>query len=95
DLPVAMSWLKGVVVELMIDQEGFRAVRPTLKLVGYAGPSSHSDRAVSLADHHACGKADFMPTRRESFVFHHFALDSPPILRRVTTNGDESRDYTS
>jgi hypothetical protein len=95
DLPVAMSWLKGIVVELLIDQEGFRAVRPTFKLVGYTGPTSHNDMPVSLADHHVYGKADFMPTKRNAFVFHHFALDTPPILRRVMANGDESRDYTS
>ncbi|KAI0312989.1 hypothetical protein OF83DRAFT_1066296, partial [Amylostereum chailletii] len=87
-----MAWLKDIVVELVIDQEGFRVARPTFRLAGYTGPPTG---AMSLSLHHASAQADFMPRKREAFVFHHGTLDTAPILRRVTVNGDESRDYTS
>ena len=41
------------------------------------------------------GMAEFMPLKRESFLFHHSSLDTPPLIRRLTVNGDESRDYLS
>jgi len=41
------------------------------------------------------GMAEFMPLKRESFLFHHSAMDTPPLIRRLTVNGDESRDYLS
>ncbi|KII93591.1 hypothetical protein PLICRDRAFT_79183, partial [Plicaturopsis crispa FD-325 SS-3] len=63
-----------------IDQEGFRSIQPSFKFTGF------SPRA---------GIADFMPTKRESFVFHHAPLDSAPVLRRVLVNGDASRDHIS
>ncbi|KAA1467882.1 hypothetical protein DENSPDRAFT_793460, partial [Dentipellis sp. KUC8613] len=87
-----MAWLKEITVTLSIDQEGFRNVRPDFKLVGYTGPP---DPRVSptLATHLSLGRADFIPTRRQAFTFHHAALDTPPVLRRLTVNGDESHDY--
>lgn len=39
--------------------------------------------------------AEFMPLKRESFVFHHSTLDPPPSIRRLGVNGDESKDYLS
>ena len=36
-----------------------------------------------------------MPLKRESFVFHHSPLDPPPSIRRLSVNGDESKDYLS
>ncbi|KAI0066548.1 hypothetical protein BV25DRAFT_1796868, partial [Artomyces pyxidatus] len=91
-LPVSLSWLKSTTVELHIDQEGFRNIRPAFQLVGYTGPPS-AGGAPSIAQHLSCARADFMPAKRQSFVFHHATLDTPPVLRRVTLNGDESRDY--
>ncbi|KAH7930610.1 hypothetical protein BV22DRAFT_1000551, partial [Leucogyrophana mollusca] len=97
-LPKNLAWLKDVTIELWIDQEGFRASKPTLRLVGY------SPRARSLHPYgtiHASGTdlsagvAEFMPVKRETFVFHHAILDGPPTLRRVTVGSDESRDYIS
>ena len=41
------------------------------------------------------GMAEFMPLKWESFVFHHSPLDPPPSIRRLSANGDESRDYFS
>ncbi|KAH9982628.1 hypothetical protein BGW80DRAFT_1198436 [Lactifluus volemus] len=41
------------------------------------------------------GTADFMPAQRKSFIFHHTALETPPVLRRLMVNGDEYHDYLS
>jgi hypothetical protein len=41
------------------------------------------------------GIAEFMPIKRESFVFHHGTLDAPPMMRRLSVNGDETRDFLS
>ncbi|KAG6817956.1 hypothetical protein H0H87_012424 [Tephrocybe sp. NHM501043] len=39
--------------------------------------------------------AKFRPTKRQAFNFHYAALEALPVLRRITLNGDESRDYIS
>ncbi|KDQ63221.1 hypothetical protein JAAARDRAFT_83953, partial [Jaapia argillacea MUCL 33604] len=47
-------------------------------------------------DYEDCvGSVDFLPVKRDAFAFHHSALDSPPLIRRVTVNQEESRDYVS
>lgn len=96
-LPHDLSWLGGTEVELWIEQEGFRSIRPVMRLMGYS-PRSHSllpygDR--SITSDAGRGVAEFMPVKRESFAFHHATLDGPPMLRRVTVGGDDSRDYLS
>lgn len=96
-LPRDLAWLGGTEVELWIDQEGFRAIRPMMRLVGYS-PRSRSllpygERGVSSDV--SGGVAEFMPVKRESFAFHYATLDGPPMLRRVTVGGDESRDHLS
>ncbi|KAG1754918.1 uncharacterized protein EDB91DRAFT_1233728 [Suillus paluster] len=96
-LPHDLAWLGGTEVELWIDQEGFRAIRPRMRLMGYS-PRSRSllpygERGVSSDV--SGGVAEFMPVKRESFAFHYATLDGPPMLRRVTVGGDESRDYLS
>ena len=68
---------------------GSTSVKQVSGLVGQA--STDSDLVVNLDG----GMAEFMPLMRESFVFHHSALDTPPSLRRLSVNGDESRDYLS
>lgn len=91
-LPRDLAWLQHVVVELLIDQEGFREVRPSFKLVGY----STQTRSLDPLNHGTDGGvAEFMPIKRESFNFHYAPFDSVPILRRITVNGEESRDYIS
>jgi len=124
DLPHHLAWLQNITISLCIDQEGFRAVCPTFKLVGYTKPTLpiHSSRAgmqkllaggnntsikqlselmdqtlldTDLAANLDVGVAVFMPLKRESFVFHHSTLDTPPSIRRLSVNGDESRDYLS
>jgi len=91
NLPKSLAWLAENVnqIQFYIDQEGFRAVQPSFKLVGHS-PESHRfdpDRTTDVVD--------FMPIRRYIFFFHYAALDSPPIIRRLTINGEESRDYMS
>ena len=129
NLPHHLAWLRNVTISLCIDQESFRAVFPTFKLVGYTKPTLpiHSSRAgmqrllvgsdngnpggtsikqlselmdrastdPDLLGNLDVGMAEFMPLKRESFLFHHSSLDTPPLIRRLTVNGDESRDYLS
>ena len=94
-LPVALSWLQSTTLEVMIDQEGFRMIKPVFKLAGYAPPRTKESEAASLGAHLVSATADFMPTQRKSFAFHYSELDTPPVLRRLMLNRDESRDYLS
>ena len=97
-LPEELSWLKHMVIELWIDQEGFRAVRSCMQLMGYS-PRTRSlhpyESAENAGSDITAGVAEFMPTKRETFAFHYATLDSPPTLRMVSVAGDESRDHTS
>ena len=97
-LPEKLLWLKDITVGLLIDQEGFRAIQPSFKLAGYSLHSRSwkdhlSLRTESYAEED--GVVEFTPTKRESFNFHYTPLDSLPTLRRITINGNESRDYIS
>ena len=94
-LPVSLSWLQSTTLEIMIDQEGFRMINPVFKLAGYAPPRTKESEAISLGAHLVSATADFMPLLRKSFAFHYSELDTPPVLRRLMLNGDESRDYLS
>ncbi|KAJ7235873.1 hypothetical protein B0H12DRAFT_1140948 [Mycena haematopus] len=88
-IPKHLLWLKNTVVELLVDQEGFRSIRPSFKLVGFpkqvrGWDSSHGELAL------------FRPVVRKTFRFHYAPFDSDlPIIRRLTINGDESRDFLS
>jgi hypothetical protein len=97
-LPEELSWLKHMIIELWIDQEGFRAVRPCMQLMGYS-PRTRSlhpyESAENAGSDVTAGVAEFMPTKRETFTFHYATLDSPPTLRTVSVAGNESRDYIS
>ncbi|KAG9222494.1 hypothetical protein CCMSSC00406_0002829 [Pleurotus cornucopiae] len=87
-----LPWLKDIAVDLLIDQEGFRSVQPIFKLTGY------SPQARSLhPEGQECdgGVVEFMPVHRKTYNFHYAPFDSPPILRRVMVNKQESRDYIS
>lgn len=91
-LPLSLSWLKSTVLEIMIDQEGFRAIQPVLRLVGYSRPPAPETGAdLQLVS----ATADFMPVERKSFSFHHSSLETPPVFRRLMINGDEYHDYLS
>ena len=100
DLPLTLSWLKTAKPELWIDQEGFRSTRASFRLVGYSemdrsfGPFQ-SDIGVTPGARFSPGIADFIPAKRQIFIFHRSALDTPPVLRRLTTEGDDSRDFLS
>lgn len=97
-LPEELSWIKHMVIELWIDQEGFRAVRSCMQLMGYS-PRTRSlhpyESAEDTGSGVAAGVAEFMPMKRETFAFHYATLDSPPTLRMVSVAGDESRDRIS
>ncbi|KAJ7445825.1 hypothetical protein B0H11DRAFT_2087002 [Mycena galericulata] len=87
-LPLNLLWLRDTVIELLVDQEGFRAIHPTFKLVGFPKQTRGWDSPDG-------GLALFCPVKRETFRFHYAPLDGLPILRRLTINDDESRDYIS
>lgn len=97
----SLFWLRNLVVNVCMDQEGFRMVQSAMHLTGYSPksrslhPFGHSSRRSE--DLSIGGVAEFMPFKREFFAFHHnTALDGgPPILRRIAVNGSETRDYTS
>lgn len=87
-----LPWLKDIAVDLLIDQEGFRSIQPVFKLTGY------SPQARSLhPEGQDCdgGVVEFMPAHSKTYNFHYAPFDSPPILRRVMVNKQESRDYIS
>ncbi|OSD06117.1 hypothetical protein PYCCODRAFT_1079475 [Trametes coccinea BRFM310] len=101
NLPEVLTWMRDIHIELWIDQEGFRAIRPKFRLTGYNPPSppSPSDHAPnvfpSIADTLTHGIAIFQPVRRQGAVYHHGTFDSAPVLRRLTLAGDEEKDYIS
>lgn len=84
--PRYLTWLDRTIVHIWIDQEGFRAVEACFKLTGYI-----NKRTLSPLD----DIAEFRPTTRQIFNFHYAALEGLPVLRRMTANGDQTRDYIS
>ncbi len=82
------DWLEDVYVEFLIDQEGFRAAHPIFRYAGTVRlrPSTHAPSDVM---------AQFKPIVRQVFHFHYAPFETPPILRRVTLNGDDAHDYVS
>ena len=99
------QWLRDIAIELWIDQEGFRAIRPEF----YLASVSNTLPYASCSDTHPKeGKdiyltpfddplfttvAEFLPVSRAGYYFHHAALDRAPTLNRIAANRDETRDY--
>jgi len=84
------GWLKKLTVHFLVDQEGFRDAQPTFNFSGLARlRSSPEIKTPDLL------MAQFRPQKRQSFHFHYAPWDTPPILRRVTLNDDETHDYVS
>jgi hypothetical protein len=94
-LPAALSWLQSTTLEIMIDQEGFRMIKPVFRYAGYSRPTMMESDIIPLGVHLVSATADFMPLQRKSFAFHYSALDTPPVLRRLMVNGDGSNDHLS
>jgi hypothetical protein len=84
------TWMKDITVQCLVDQEGFRTAQPSFKLSGIVHLRSSLEPQTP-----GPATARFRPITRQSFHFHHAALESPPILRRVTTNYQETHDYVS
>ncbi|KAJ3558973.1 hypothetical protein NM688_g621 [Phlebia brevispora] len=93
-IPKILSWLENITIELWIDQEGFRLVRPTFRLSYFNGTLSNEPTASST-EAFTCGNAEFLPIDKQAFTFHYAPLDPPPTLRKITMADDESRDYIS
>nr|GAT58987.1 predicted protein [Mycena chlorophos] len=86
------GWLKDMVVELLIDQEGFRFVKMPLRFGGFR------KHVRGWCDAPGGGWALFRPAAggpANTFPFHYAPLEGLPVLRRLTVNNDESRDYIS
>lgn len=82
------DWLGDVYVEFLIDQEGFRAAHPLFRFAGTVRlrPSTHAPSEIM---------SQFKPIVRQVFHFHYAPFETPPILRRITVNGDDTHDYVS
>ena len=84
------AWIRDITVQCLIDQEGFRSAQPSFKLSGIVHLRSSLETETPSP-----ATAQFRPITRQSFHFHHAAFETPPILRRVTTNDEETHDYVS
>ncbi|KZP25303.1 hypothetical protein FIBSPDRAFT_717595, partial [Athelia psychrophila] len=95
-----LPWLRNIKLHLSIDQEGFRGIEAKFRFAGWSGstrslcPFGRNTDDPDATSFHA-GIADFVPTTRQKFNFHQSTLDPPPVLRRISVNGDESREYIS
>ena len=98
-------WIRSMTIELWIDQEGFRSIQPKFELAGYrkgAGlnPSGQVlDVSVFVMKnsqtwhfHHAVRRDLSSHLKYRDIIFQ--ILDSPPVLRRLSVNGDMN-DYIS
>ncbi|KAJ1302593.1 hypothetical protein OPQ81_002910 [Rhizoctonia solani] len=161
-LPGYATFLREITIELWIDQEGFRAVRPQFELHRYTpgqitparsglrfkqhnnssgvtsparrksvipppiaipsavhrpdpcssagstlsptasrfgpqSPSAAQDVEMPIQPHFLenWGVAEFAMKKRQGWNFHHGVAESDPMLRRLTINGVEDRDYLS
>jgi hypothetical protein len=83
DLPPHLIWLSSIKIELMIDQENFREIRPCLRL---AGMTTASGGQVM---------AEFKSMEQPAYHFHHSSFDPDPVLRRLVVDGDEEYDALS
>ncbi|KAG6814142.1 hypothetical protein H0H92_002137 [Tricholoma furcatifolium] len=88
-LCIPSSNTSSTTAELLIDQEGFRSVWARFKHTGslVLDPYSEDDNKDTMVQ--------FRPIKRQTFRFHYAALEALPVLRRITVNGEESRDYTA
>ena len=82
------SWLQHMVIDFLIDQEGFRSASPKFKFAGMT-------HLRGVVDGKRMPRALFRPVGKQSFHFHYAPFDGPPVLRRVTTNGLDTHDYVS
>ena len=91
------KWLRDTIVELWIDQEGFRSIRPKFFLASVTNGLPHPYNG-SLSTHWKTDPlfttiAEFLPVSRVPHYFHHATLDRAPTLNRIVVDGDETRDY--
>ncbi|KAJ3849451.1 hypothetical protein EV368DRAFT_85525 [Lentinula lateritia] len=91
ELPRNLGWLRDTVVEILIDQEGFRSITPTFRFAGYSTNTRSLDSSQKVIEG---GAAQFVPISRQTFNFHYAPFDGQPVLRRISINGS-SRDHVS
>ncbi|KAF8899022.1 hypothetical protein BD779DRAFT_1666767 [Infundibulicybe gibba] len=86
-VPSNLLWLNDILVELLIDQEGFRTVKPAFKFFAYSESRPANGEPAEMAL--------FKSQTHQNFHFHYAPLDGLPVLRRITVNGEENKDYIS
>ncbi|KAF9074853.1 hypothetical protein BDP27DRAFT_1316078 [Rhodocollybia butyracea] len=91
EFPQSLAWLKSTVVDLVIDQEGFRSITPSFRFAGFSTNTRSLDSSEKLLEG---GSAQFIPISRQTFNFHYAPFDGQPVLRRISINGT-SRDHVS
>ena len=93
-LPGSLSWLENIVVELGLDQEGFRSVHPRFVPSGYTHEND-ARTTPGIPDTLVSGLVELRPMKRYAFVFHHATLESSPMLRSLMLLGEDAKDYLS
>lgn len=84
------TFLRATSVQFLIDQEGFRDAEPSFKFSGISRVRSSSENRSEDQF-----MAQFRPVSRQQFHFHHAPFETPPVLRRITVNNDDTSDYVS
>ncbi|KAF8204094.1 hypothetical protein BJ912DRAFT_920043 [Pholiota molesta] len=84
------DWLQDIYVQFLVDQEGFRDANIFFSFTGIV----HLRPAQNLRTPGGV-MAQFKPITRQAFHFHDAPFETPPILRRITVNGDDTHDYAS
>lgn len=87
-LPSSLAFLEYITVNFLIDQEAFRCVNPAFRISSLS-PLSSAARICPMMG----AVVDFEPVKLQPCLFHVSALESPPLLRRLTINGEDNRDY--
>ncbi|KAF8585124.1 hypothetical protein K439DRAFT_1344135 [Ramaria rubella] len=84
----APACIQSTGIQLWIDQEGFRSIQPSFSLVEFWKGTGLSP------DGQVLDVAEFKMKKQQTWHFHHATFESPPVLRRITVNGDMN-DYIS
>lgn len=84
------TFLRATFVQFLIDQEGFRDAEPSFKFSGISRVRSSKENKSQDQF-----MAQFRPVSRQQFHFHHAPFETPPVLRRITVNNDDTSDYVS
>ncbi|KAH8099314.1 hypothetical protein BXZ70DRAFT_943239 [Cristinia sonorae] len=100
-LPPSMTWLENVILNLSIDQEGFRESHPRFVPVGYTASDNNQElQSYSRPEEQTVtclnsGLVEFRPISRHVSLFHHGTLEPAPTLRSLQLDDSGGKDYLS